>query len=187
MGRGMNALRYAALEGEVSAGPDAPGETCEADFEAVVAEFGRMTADDERKRISHSATRADANGAHDSASDSAAIEPSSEPRDEQRAGPRARPRDGSKTAAKLEARMRRRAERMALDAARHQELMDNRELRQARSLTRRWFVLGRAIDAALAHDPDKAALLRAWIEPHITRPDERALLGWAREPDVSQS
>lgn len=154
MGRGMNALRYAALEGEMSAGPGALDETCDADFEAVVAEFGRMTADDDTKTDAQRATRA---------------------------------RDGSKTAAKLEARMRRRAERMALDAARHQELMDNRELRQARSLTRRWFVLGRALDTALANNPEQWALVRALIEPHITRPDERALLGWAREPDVSQS
>lgn len=99
----------------------------------------------------------------------------------------ARVRDGSKTAAKLETRMRRRAERMALDVARHQELLDNRELRQARSLTRRWFVLGRALDAAMSDDPENAAALRAAIEGYITRPDELALLGWAREPDIPQS
>ena len=58
MGRGMNALRYAALEGEMSAGPGALDETCDADFEAVVAEFGRMTTDDDTKTIAQRATRA---------------------------------------------------------------------------------------------------------------------------------
>lgn len=96
-----------------------------------------------------------------------------------------RVRDGSKTAARLEDRMRRRAERMALDAVRHQELIDNRELRQARSLSRRWFVLGRAFDAALASDEKNAAALRAAIAPFVTRPDERALLGWGEEEENS--
>lgn len=87
-------------------------------------------------------------------------------------------RDGSKTAAKLETRMRRRAERLALDQVRHQELIDNRELRQARALSRRWFVLGRALDAAMAASPQQAAALRAVLEAYVTRPDELALLGW---------
>lgn len=161
VGRTVRLLRYAALEDEVSAAFDAAAsdESAVADFTAVVAEFGRMTSSDDPKDGAKYAARASG----------------------------ARVRDGSKTAAKLETRMRRRAERMALDVARHQELLDNRELRQARSLTRRWFVLGRALDAAMSDDPENAAALRAAIEGYITRPDELALLGWAREPDIPQS
>ena len=156
MGRPLSALRYAALEGEQSAGfgAHALGKESDADFEAVVAETLRMTSDE---------------GAGP-----------------QRAA-RKHARDGSKTAAKLEDRMRRRAERLALDAVRHQELIDNRELRQARSLSRRWFVLGRALDAAMTHDANSAAALRAAIDPFVTRPDERALLGWPHKDDVPGS
>ncbi len=161
MGRSVGALRYAALEGEQSAGFSTLavlGEGSFADFEAVCAETLRMTSNE----------GAGAAGARGSAR-------------------RKAPRDGSKTAAKLEARMQRRAERMALDAVRHQELLDNRELRQARSLSRRWFVLGRALHAAMEADPDAATALRAAIEPFIARPDERALLGWASNDDIPEA
>ncbi|KAF0183366.1 MAG: hypothetical protein FD160_985 [Caulobacteraceae bacterium] len=157
MGRPVSALRYAALEGEQSAGLSALhalGEGSDADFEAVCAEIVRMTSD--------------------------------EGPGPQRGGAK-RARDGSRTAAKLEDRMRRRAERLALDAVRHKELIDNRELRQARSLSRRWFVLGRALEAAMADDEKFAAALRAALSPHITRPDERALLGWSQTGDVPGS
>lgn len=157
MWRPVSALRYAALEGEQSAGPgaiDALGEGAIADFGAVCAEIVRMTSNDGA-------------GPHH--------------------GAPKRKRDGSKTAAKLEDRMRRRAERLALDAVRHQELIDNRELRQARSLSRRWFVLGRALDAAMVNDEKFATALRAALSPLITRPDERALLGWASPEDVPGS
>ena len=157
MGRSTSALRYAALEGEQSAGLSdqfALGEGSDADFEAACAEIKRMTSNE---------------GAGPG-----------------RDAPR-RARDGSKTAAKLEDRMRLRAERLALDTVRHQEIMDNRELRQARSLSRRWFVLGRALDAAMAEDAQFAAALRAALSPHVTRPDERALLGWSQTGDVPGS
>lgn len=99
----------------------------------------------------------------------------------ERAAPARRPRrDGSKTAAKLEARIARRAERLALDQLRHQELLDNQESRKARSLSRRWFVLGRALDAALRADPSLEPIVRAALLPHLQRPDERALVGWTR-------
>jgi hypothetical protein len=168
MGRPFAALRYAALEGELTAGGRAEcarRDDAVFDFGAGVAEAIRMMTDDE--------SGANANAAPDgvSANDARVVET---PASKNRRGAR----DGSKTAAKLETRMRRRAERLALDQVRHQELMDNRELRQARALSRRWFVLGRALDAAMGASPEQAAALRAAVEAYVTRPDELALLGW---------
>jgi len=161
----MRLLRYAALEGELSAGlgisTEVQGEGSDGSFEAVVAELLHMT-DDEGEGVRKPDTRREAARTKSA-------------------------RDGSKSVAKLETRMTRRAERMALDAVRHRELLDNRELRQARSLTRRWFVLGRALHAAMQADALQAAALRAAIEPFVFREDERALLGWEPKPAISES
>lgn len=168
MGRPFAALRYAALEGELTADGRAEwarSDNAVFDFGAGVAETIRMMTDDDGT--------ARARGATD-----AAPSPADNENNASDQTPRRAARDGSKTAAKLETRMRRRAERLALDQVRHQELMDNRELRQARALSRRWFVLGRALDAAMAASPEQAAALRAVLEAYVTRPDELALLGW---------
>lgn len=174
MGRVVQALRYAALEGELTAEVTADvlsQEDAVFAFRAGVTETIRMS-DDETEPLGEG--RAASN-------DARALHPAND------AGPPAptkATRDGSKSAAKLEARMRRRAERLALDAVRHQELVDNRELRKARSLSRRWFVLGRALDAAMAENAEFAAALRAALDRYVARPDERALLGWAEAPET---
>lgn len=92
-------------------------------------------------------------------------------------------RNGEKTLARLEARMAARATRAAmrdaLDLLRQQELRDNIERRAVRTQQRRWFVLGRALDAAIARDLDLRQRVMAACDGHLTREDERRLLNLA--------
>lgn len=160
MGRPVRALRYAALDEELTAETGLERAWSRGGgsvFGAGVAECLRMSDehDEAGPRFGDDASGGGAGRA-----------------------PQGARRDGAKTAAKLETRIKRRAERLALDQLRHQELLDNQQQRQARALSRRWFVLGRALDAAMAADPTLVATVRAALTPHLTRTDERTLIGW---------
>lgn len=160
MGRPLRALRYAALDDALmmESGADEAWSVGHAGvFGAGVAECLRMSDEQDETALDLQAA---------------------ERRGEAARAPRGARRDGSKTAAKLETRIKRRAERLALDQLRHQELLDNQQQRQARTLSRRWFVLGRALDAHWQANPEAIAALRAALRPHILRADELALLGW---------
>jgi hypothetical protein len=98
-----------------------------------------------------------------------------------RGRPKGDPGDGTKSLARLEARMAARAMRAelrdAMDLLRQQDLLENIDRRRARTRQRRWFVLGRALDAAMANDAGLGAAIMAALDTQLSRRDERALMG----------
>lgn len=104
-----------------------------------------------------------------------------------RAGrPRGDPGDGTKSLARIEERMVKRADRTALrdalDLIRQQELLENIEARRARTRQRRWYVIGRALDELMEKDAALRAAVLAALDRHLTRRDERQLVGLAIHP-----
>jgi len=92
-----------------------------------------------------------------------------------------RARDGSGSLLRLEQRMRARARRTqlreALDLARQDELLDAITHRHARRRQRRWYVLGRTLDALIEADTPLRMRLMALLDEHLVRTDERRLFG----------
>jgi hypothetical protein len=90
---------------------------------------------------------------------------------------------GVKTLARIEqrlqARLTRTQMRNALDLIRQQELLENMERRRARTQQRRWFVIGRAIDALMQEDAAFDAQITALLDRHLIRASERKLLDLA--------
>jgi hypothetical protein len=90
-------------------------------------------------------------------------------------------RDGrrsiEKTAARIAARDAAAARRNALDWQRLEDLQARYDQRQALALKRRWFVLGRLIDEAMANDEKFRAAVLAMLRTAATRRDDRDALG----------
>jgi hypothetical protein len=90
-------------------------------------------------------------------------------------------RDGRRTMAKTAARIAARdaaaAQRNALDWQRLEDLQARYDQRQALALKRRWFVLGRLIDEAMANDEQFRAAVLAMLRTAATRRDDRDALG----------
>ncbi len=95
--------------------------------------------------------------------------------------PRGDPGDGSKSLSRIENRMAKRADRAALrdalDLIRQQELLENMEMRRARTRQRRWYVLGRAIDELMETDGELRTSVMRLLDQHLRRRDERQLIG----------
>ncbi|MBN8605727.1 MAG: hypothetical protein J0L81_02310 [Caulobacterales bacterium] len=169
MGRPGGLQRYAGLDPAPSADASAPnarvrGEVLEACFGAARVEQQNM---------------ADEDGAGEGP-------PRSNGR---RAGrPRGDPGDGTKSLARIEERMVKRADRTALrdalDLIRQQELLENIEARRARTRQRRWYVIGRALDELMEKDAALRAAVLAALDRHLTRRDERQLVGLAIHPNT---
>lgn len=82
----------------------------------------------------------------------------------------------------MAARAERASLRDALDLIRQQELLENIEMRRARTRQRRWYVIGRALDALMETDPALRRTLLELLDGHLTRRDERQLLGLPEHP-----
>lgn len=169
MGRPGGLQRYAGLDLALSADERAHdacarGEVLEACFGAARAERQNMASED---------------GAGEGPPRSGG----------RRAGrPRGDPGDGTKSLARIEERMVKRADRTALrdalDLIRQQELLENIEARRARTRQRRWYVIGRALDELMEKDAALRAAILAALDRHLTRRDERQLVGLAIHPNT---
>lgn len=91
-------------------------------------------------------------------------------------------RDGSRSLLRLEQRMRARRRsaelREALDLVRQDELLDGIARRHARRRQRRWYVLGRTLDALMEEDTALRMRLLVLLDEHLVRDDERALFAF---------
>jgi hypothetical protein len=164
MGRPGGLLRYADLDPVSSASGRARdarafGDVVDAEFRTAAAGLDDM---------------ADGNGAGEGGPNERARRAGRRPGD---------PGDGTKTLARIEKRMASRADRTALrdalDLIRQEELLENIEMRRARSRQRRWYVIGRALDELMETDAALRAAVLAALDRHLKRRDERQLLGLA--------
>lgn len=90
-------------------------------------------------------------------------------------------RDGQRSMERVASRIRKRYDKAlsqnAIDFVILEDLKDRAVQREALSLRRRWFVIGRALDAAMADDPALAGAIETILQAAELRQDERRLLG----------
>lgn len=176
MGRPGGQLRYAELEPILSA-EESAREAC-ARGDVVDARFGAVRA--EQQDMADEEDRRDGAGSESRGGEGQTRAP--------RGRRRGDPGDGTKTLARIEERMATRADRTALrdalDLIRQQELLENIEMRRARTRQRRWYVIGRALDELMETDAALRAAVMAALDGHLARRDERQLLGLATSPNT---